>query len=343
MYRTQHSSQSKSELRSLWDAEPLAQFTKFVVTEDFTAISKHLSRENHRLVGGDTIEVYTAMFRKFTRWLRRHHKQISALSPTDINAFVGGEDGVAADLKSSIEAKYLRLLDRCYIYLDITPNPARIAAEKKHLISDVRRDASMVALSPREQKQFIDALPTAAQNRSVGGLPTGWKRRRDRAMQLVMLTGGVRPAEVINLHSDGLEPTPSMDGFHKLTVKSDGKHEPRLIHETLLPDFVAQEVLTWLTERVLLKIPGPLLFPGTLGGARLHPATVYRQVNSTLKRADIEIKRRGGRTLRNTYARNELENGTPITELTRRLGLVLERSTLMYEPNNPTRKKQRSP
>lgn len=323
------------ELQALWDEDPLEQFKAFVTTEAFTAISKREDGEQQRVLGENTVKVYTAMFSKFARWLQRHHKKMSQLTAAEIIAFVkdGGED--APELNSSIERKYFRLLDRCYIHLKIVPSPAQQASGRTSHAQLAKKDKGMVVLTPEQQEQFIAALPSTEQKHRGHGVFTGWKRRRDRAMQLVMLKSGIKPAEAVGLHIDELDRTPTTDGFYKLRIRPDDKHDTSYKHEALLPKFVVDEVDTWLKERARLKIPGTLMFPGGLDGRMRSASGAYQQVQNTFARAGIDAGRQGGRTLRNTYAREELAKGTPVKELTERLGLALERSTLLYADKKP--------
>jgi site-specific recombinase XerD len=66
-------------------------------------------------------------------------------------------------------------------------------------------------------------------------------------------------------------------------------------------------------------------------GESLHKATVYRQVKASFERAGLAVPRAGGRTLRNTFASQQLRQGTPQSELTTALGLALERSAEAYK------------
>jgi integrase/recombinase XerD len=53
-------------------------------------------------------------------------------------------------------------------------------------------------------------------------------------------------------------------------------------------------------------------------------------VRATFQRAGIPAAHAGGRTLRNTFAFQQLQQGVPQEELTTALGLALERSTEAY-------------
>ena len=62
----------------------------------------------------------------------------------------------------------------------------------------------------------------------------------------------------------------------------------------------------------------------------LDKATVYRQIRKTFEAAKIELPRRGGRTLRNTFAAQEIRAGASNAELIEKLGLNEERSLEIY-------------
>jgi pilus retraction protein PilT len=144
----------------------------------------------------------------------------------------------------------------------------------------------------------------------------GWKQRRDRAMQLVMLCAGLRVSEVIDMQIDAIDShTATLDGSVKLCISTKPKYD----RTTYLRVGAVPEVLAWLDERKTMNIPGMLLFPASLEGQSLDKATVYRQVNATFKRAGIAVMRTGGRTLRNTFAAQELKSGSTTQELTQLL------------------------
>jgi site-specific recombinase XerD len=58
--------------------------------------------------------------------------------------------------------------------------------------------------------------------------------------------------------------------------------------------------------------------------------TVYVQMRATFERAGMDLARSGGRTLRNTFAKRQLDNGASPDELKDVLGLALERSAADY-------------
>jgi site-specific recombinase XerD len=159
----------------------------------------------------------------------------------------------------------------------------------------------------------------------------GWKRRRDRAMQIVMALAGLRVAEAIGLLLDEVGRQPDIDGALTLNITPEAKHRTSYEHTTTLPRAGVAELTAWLQEREALEIPGSLVFPANLEGEPLHKATVYRQTRATFERAGIAVSRAGGRTLRNSFAVQQLEQGMSRGELTTALGLALERSTEAYK------------
>ncbi len=177
------------------------------------------------------------------------------------------------------------------------------------------------------------ALPKQATKYPSNQPYPGWKRRRDRAMQLLMLCAGLRVSEVISLKIDAIENhVLTIDGSVQLRITSNANsnHNANHEHTTFLSSLAVPEVMAWRDERQKIGIPGLLLFPANLDGQSLDKATVYRQVQATFKRAGIDLVRTGGRTLRNTFAVQTLKNGSTNQELKDQLGLVLEKSVQTY-------------
>ena len=80
-----------------------------------------------------------------------------------------------------------------------------------------------------------------------------------------------------------------------------------------------------------MAIPGQFVFPANVAGDKMTKKTVYMQIRSTFQRAGMDLSRAGGRTLRNTFAKRQLENGASPDELKDILGLALERSAADYK------------
>lgn len=307
-----------------WDADPVSQFEAFVRSQEFAETSRRRRPDDAVLnpISNESAEIYSFMFQKFAAWLKDRGLAVSTVDGQSLYEFLElRDDGGRRDLNSRIAYRYLRLLERCYQHLAAAPNPAQAAilsaAQGARFLG---RDKEMIALDPGQLTRFIAALP------AVEG---GWKRRRDRSMQLVMLLAGLRVAEVIGFLMTEVGRQPNLDGSLRLTITPEGKHQSSYQHDTILRQDGAQELLQWIAERVAMPIPGQLVFPANFRGDPLDKATVYRQVRATFDRANLDIARAGGRTLRNTFAMQELDE-VSIAELTEHLGLALARSTMTY-------------
>lgn len=95
------------------------------------------------------------------------------------------------------------------------------------------------------------------------------------------------------------------------------------------------ELRPWLDERARmveqLALPGEFVFPANVEGGKMTKKTVYKQIRATFERAGLDMSRAGGRTLRNTFAKGQLDNGATPDELKDVLGLALERSAADYK------------
>src|SRR5437899_1425542 len=78
---------------------------------------------------------------------------------------------------------------------------------------------------------------------------------------------------------------------------------------TQLRLFAAQEVMLWVVERRSMRNLGPLLFSTNLNGEKLHKVAVCRQTKATTRRVGIDLLRKGGCTLGNTFAKRKLDEG----------------------------------
>ncbi|MFT5642949.1 MAG: integrase/recombinase XerD [Janthinobacterium sp.] len=314
----------------LWNSDPLGQFNLFVRSPAFSATSLRASdRAAIKPMSQESVEIYTLMFGKFARWMQSEHKTLSTIDHRDLRTFIDlGEDG-KPDLNSKIAHRYLRLLQRCYTHLSVSENPAQQALFEASR-ERIAKDQAMVVLSDEQLARFLAALPAELAKYQQNQPSKGWKRRRDRAMQLTMLCAGLRVSEVVGLLIEELGAQPDLDGALQLSITPEQKHNTSYEHATPLHRTAVPDVLAWLHERIAMGIPGKLLFPANPAGERLDKATVYRQVRATFVRAGISIARSGGRTLRNTFAVQELKNGTTDDELTEHLGLALESSTKTY-------------
>jgi site-specific recombinase XerD len=323
-----------------WSSDPMTPFKAFIASPEFVELGRRVPsyRDPDKApqpLRPATIQVYTLMFGKFNRWMRDHGKTLYTVTDDDILQFLdarhANENGVAEQLKSTIRVKYVRMLERLFQHLEVNPNPAQSTAFQIYKTKGASgKDLDMVVMDDAQQQAFMQALPVA------NATPAGWKRRRDRAMQALMLGAGLTVAEAMHAKTRDIGALDST-GSLPVTVRPESIHSTTREHRTLLRPFALAEVMQWVEERKKLDIPGQLLFPASLAtGKPLDKATVYRQVKKTFARAGLEMPRQGGRTLRNTFAVRELEKES--VELVGEL-LGLERRTSTEYYLNAARKK----
>lgn len=322
----------KQKTDHLWEKDPVKPFADFVTSIAFVELGlrapKYLDVDRRALpLSTSSATIYRLMFGKFARWMTENGKTLYTVSDRDIMAFLdAGEKtprGVVKVLNSRIRLRYLRLLERVFAHLDILPNPAQGTALTVYKTPGAAgREMPMVVLTADQEAAFLAALPVASHTLA------GWKRRRDRAMQALMLGAGLKVSEALVVTTDALG-KPDDEGA--LAVKVVPAKESALKeHQSRLRPFAVAEVLGWAAERRKLKIPGKLLFPASLEqGEVLDKATVYRQVKKTFQRAKLPLSHLGGRTLRNTFAIRELQSET-VEQVQEMMGHHLRRSTEDY-------------
>lgn len=316
--------------RISWDADPVSAFKSFVVTLDFAATAKRLPADGRiKTVSGESEKTYTFMFQNFANWIAERHKTFSTVGQDDLKQFIHRSTEHGRVINSKIAYRYLRLLERCYQYLEIVPNPAQQAILSTEG-SEIMKDAASRALSEDQLRRFFDALPSDRPRLRHMTPFDGWKRRRDRAMQVVMALAGLRVSEVIGLLIHEVGQQSDIDGAIALTITPTEKHDTSHEHVAKLPARGVAELTTWLKERAEMEIPGNLVFPANTEGRKMIKKTVYMQVRATFERARIDLSRAGGRTLRNTFAQRALVGGAKPKELKDTLGLALERSAADY-------------
>ena len=343
----------------VWETEPLVAFQAFVISAEFQLLGRRKVANSANTLPSpmraSSARIYTLMFGKFLRWLSEREIRLLEVTNAHILTFLEHAPASAdpeskarpkKDLNSSIRVRYLRIFERVFQHLQVHPNPARHAAFDIYKSGDKElrgKDLDKVAMTAAEHAAFMLALPLAPA--AVLPLPgakvgivhqRGWKRRRDRAMQAMMLGCGLKVSEIIGIATDSMGAVDAT-GCLPVTVSPAATAGTSRWHQTQLRAFAVQEVLAWKLERAALKIPGALLFPATLQGGILDKATVYRQVKATFLRAGIDIGRFGGRTLRNSFAVRELETGASIELVGEFMGHRKRKSTEHYILNKTPR------
>jgi integrase/recombinase XerD len=318
-----------------WDNDPVQAFKEFVHTDAFAKTAQRLPADGLlRNVSNESAKTYVAMFTNVTAWITGQGKTLSTVTQSDLVRFVNRADGGKRVLNSKIGYRYLRLLERCYEYLGVIPNPAKQAIlATDH--SEMPKDDAGRSLSPEQLQRFLDALPVDPPRRRRVTAFDGWKRRRDRAMQVVMALAGLRVAEAIGLLVHEVGHQAALNGSIDLTITPEEKHDTSYEHIVPLSREGAAELRPWLDERERmvdqLALPGDFVFPANVAGSKMTKKTVYKQIRATFERAGLDESRAGGRTLRNTFAKGQLDSGATPDELKDVLGLALERSAADYK------------
>lgn len=313
-----------------WNADPVKAFKAFVVTTYFAETGRRLRADGTlRVVSTESAKIYIFMFANVAGWIAEHKMTLTTVTHADLLRFINREENGKRVLNSKIGYRYLRLLERCYEYLEVDPNPATqaiLAIDRAHLAKD---DAGRT-LSDDQLERFFAALPSHPPRRRQVTPFDGWKRRRDRAMQVVIALAGLRVAEATGLLLHEIGQQSALDGSIELTITPEEKHDTSHEHTISLPREGVEELRPWLEERKKMGIPGEFAFPANLVGKKLTKKTVYMQIRATFERAGMDLARSGGRTLRNTFAKRQLDSGASPDELKDVLGLALERSAADY-------------
>lgn len=316
---------------TFWDTDPVQAFKDFVTTEAFAETGRRARADGTiRVLSAESAKIYKFMFNNVAGWLREQGLAFSTASQADLLRFIGRTEKGKPVLNSKIAYRYLRLLERCYEHLGVTPNPAQQAIlqiDRAH----IKKDDAGRSLSEEQLKRFFAALPADAPRRRQSTPFDGWKRRRDRAMQVVIALAGLKVSEAVGLLLPEVGRQVGIDGSVELTITPSEKHDTSHEHTVTLPREGVEELRPWLEEREAMAIPGEFVFPANLAGNRLTRKTVYVQMRATFERAGLDLSRSGGRTLRNTFAKRQLDAGAKPEELKDVLGLALERSAADYK------------
>lgn len=314
-----------------WKADPISAFDHFVRTVDFVKLGYRnpiyaiVSDEENALrpLRDSTVNVYKSMFQHFIKWIVAQPVSLYEIRKLHILAFINAEHSANGKppkkLQSLIRLKYLRLLERTFERMGVSPNPAMEAAIETTKNRQVGKNADSAFLSVTEITKLMHALPE----------PTSWKRIRDRAILATLVGAGLKPSEVLGLWVENIGRF-TTGRTVPITVSAASVGGSSRWHQTQLDHYAVPELQRWIEIRATLSIATEILFPSNLEGAKLDQSTLYRTAKRCFEKAGFNPMRFGGRTLRNTFAVHELEKGTPINELKEFLGVAEDKSMNMY-------------
>jgi integrase/recombinase XerD len=331
----------------VWREDPIEAFAAFVASVEFVELSMRKPTgvdENGKLkqlypLRASSAAIYRFMWTRFVRWMGDNRKTLWKLTVDDIHAFLDerNNENQLVVKSATLRRQYITMVDRVYKHFGFPTNPASHANHQMSAETKLRgKNNATVTLTEDQQQAFLDALPSTPLEH--GNPKAGWHVRRDRAMQAIMLGAGLKVSEAIGLYtvnvkvrqqdSDGNVPIEVSPASARGTVKQ---------HIAMLRPPAASIVLDWVEERKRLRIPGSLLFPAAVPGspekslgARMDKSWVYRLTKETYERAGLDVPRKGGRTLRNTYAVAELKSGKTDAAVKELLGHRTHRALETY-------------
>ncbi len=265
----------------------------------------------HHQLSEDTKKIYSAMWKKFSRWLASRGIGLADCEDTHLETFLN-----VHGLEKEHRQRYVRLVEKTYghlqgLGLDIR-NPGREAGFRRVGKGDndptAFLDHGMRAALFQCIRQAL-VLPAAQERRVEKSRKEQWIEVRDAAVAATLVGAGAKVSELTALTVS----CTSKPGW--LLIPSAGnvrEHRARLYP-------IAQEALnTWLDWRKGLALNHDTLFPASLtrrrndqqvGTAAMHPATVFRRIKALLEQVGATGDRACGQTLRNTYAAMLFENG----------------------------------
>ncbi len=273
--------------------------------------------KNRALVGGDpdlvsfahdleaqkrsphTVKNYTLMVNQLREWLDDERQEPEILL----------RDATAADLKQyQMHLVSRRNLSKNTLYTTIKAIQAFyrfLQVETAEGLRPPRRSQSLPKyLTESEAKRLVNAAEGTS---------------RDYAAILLLLYGGFRVSELVNLEVGNID-------FEERTirVKSGKGDKDRLV---IVPPQVMEAVRAWITHRP--KTGNDYLFPGKGGRTHLSPATIQRAVSKAADQAGIG-KEVTPHVLRHTLATTLLRRGGDIRFIQRILGHASIATTQVY-------------
>ena len=188
--------------RDVWLMEPRVAFASFLRDPQFLQLSRlPMSEGTDRLLRDSSARQYLYLFGRFVSWLDARQLDLLRVTSSDICRFLN-ESCLSGErvLNSSIRFRYLSILERVFIHLEVKPNPACVAAYEMVMSQDRGRDKGKSFLTQGEMVRFMRALPTEADYSDV----KAWRVMRDRALISLLLGAGLKVSEAVALKTDSI-------------------------------------------------------------------------------------------------------------------------------------------
>jgi hypothetical protein len=229
--------QSNELPRKFWIETPLEAFLHFVRSPQY--VESSLRPIGKEIISESSIEVYRAMFTRFLLFISTRSLNLFTVSATDIYAFLVAEEQVGEGsqliLQSDIQFRYIRLLERVFTHLQIIPRPTDdlLFGKLKEYYRLDGRNHKTVADAKRNQTIPLCFTRTSSKGASRK-TKCNWKRRRDRAMQCIVLGAGLTVSEAISLNINSIEKIRQIDGTLKIYVSDHSQLDQPRVHETFM-------------------------------------------------------------------------------------------------------------
>ncbi|MFJ3318593.1 tyrosine-type recombinase/integrase [Herbaspirillum huttiense] len=315
-----------------WDENPREAFRAYVGSIEFVQAGKRGKN------GADTIRessaaVYISMFERFMTWIETRNRSFTCVTQEEIKEFLDLRDeNGKTRLTSKIRMVYVRLLERAYDHLNVDSNPAKNLAVGREEPFRRGKEKAKVILKVDDIQRLMKSLPAAPawNENSKNKRQRGWETRRNRALIAVLIGAGLKVSEAASLKLRSMKPK-RVDGKIEIDLEIWDGTGTGMKHTAVIEQFAVPEIETWLRELGRMDLPSDLVFPGTIDTAdELSKPTIYRLITKTLDLAGINTAHSGGRTLRNTYAAQQLVSTNDIGKVGEKLGHRERRATEMY-------------
>ena len=182
----------------------------------------------------------------------------------------------------------------------------------------------------------VQRLPRPMDEEQITALLSSLTRKRDKAMLLLMLQGGLRPGEVLNLHLEDLQ-----YGRKRVIIRYRTDHPKRVRTKSRterVVDLLQPETLQAVSDYVMYERPtdteSPYVFLVGGAGKRRHEPLGYHALVKLFERHCARLGIRSPwvtpHALRHTHATRMFEGGMRELTLQKRLGHASPESTRQY-------------